>query len=143
MMTFKPGVVRGGVVYWLPRPVTRVRIQEGFDSQTFKVPLRDGEMVTGQSRNGVDLLIEGQIGSQGETLLLSEQEMLEELEALRAACHPSGPEDLCEVVLYQDDVSGECRQYRDCSLVRLETDLSNPWLFTYSMVLRAHDPVMG
>ncbi len=140
MITFRPAIYRGGVLYNLPRPITRLRIQESFDSQTFKVPLRDGELAGGQSRNGVDLLIEGQIGSQGEVLLLSEAQMLEELEALRNACHPGSPDELCELILYQDTGGSESRKYRDCSLVRLDTDLSNPWLFTYAITLRAHDP---
>lgn len=143
MLTFKPAIVREGVTYELPRPLTRLRIQESYDAQVYKVPLREGDVVAGQSRNGVDILIEGQIGKQGETLLLSEEQMLAELEALRAACEPGSPEGVCQLVIYQDVVTGEVRQYRDCSISRVETDLSNPWLFTYAVTLRGHDPRMG
>ncbi len=138
MLTFQPAIYRDGVLYALPRPVSRLRVQESQDFEQFKVPLRAGDELVGRSSRGIDVLIEGQVGTQGSELLSSEAQMFEELSAFREACLGNGPEETFELIFYQNDES--TRKYRGCTCVRFESDLSNPHLFTYSLTIHVEDP---
>ena len=136
---FQPGVYRDGSIYLLPRPVTRFRVSERWDYQQFKVPLKAGDVHVGHSRDGIDLLIEGQFGSQDGDLKLSEEAMFDALEALRSSLDVTSDNDKFEFFTYYDSDSTTYRKYKNCSAVRLEFDLSSPHLFTYSATLHADD----
>lgn len=140
MLTFKPAIWRNGTLYELPRPVRSVRVQDSWDFAQFKVPLAAGDSIEGRSLNGVDLSIEGECGTQAGTLLSDEAAMFAELEALREALGVTTPEDAYELFLYHDAVAGTYRSFRECSTVRFEYDLSQPWLFTYSVLIHAANP---
>jgi hypothetical protein len=140
MLTFKPAIWRDGVLYELPRPVRSVRVQDSWDFAQFKVPLADGDAVEGRSQNGVDIAIEGECGTQAGALLADEAAMFGELESLRTALGVATPEDEYELFLYHDAVAGTYRSFRKCSTVRFEYDLSEPWLFNYSLLVHAADP---
>lgn len=139
---FEPAVVRDSTIVRLPRPIAALRVQETWDFERFKVPLRDGDQSLGHSRQGVDILIDGQIGSQDGALKLSEESMFEALESLRAGLDVSGGGSKFELFLYLDEIGGTYRKFKDCSSVRLEYDLSDPHLFTYSAVIHADDPAI-
>lgn len=142
MFRFKPAVWKGGVLYELPRPVTVVRIQDSFDFARFKVPLAAGDSVAGRSRNGVDIAIEGEIGTQAGTLKSSEQSMFNTVDALRAALSAGAPDQTYQFFVYHDAPSGTYRSFRSCTTVRFECDLSAPQLFAYSALIHASDPAI-
>ena len=139
---FKPAVYKSSVLYELPRPVPVLRVRDGWDASRFKVPLADGDALVGHSRQGVDITLEGQIGSQSGALKLSEGDMLEGLEALRSALDVSSASEKFEFFLYHDAASGTYRKFKSCSAVQFEMDLSNQSLFTYSLVVHAENPVL-
>lgn len=142
MLHFKPAIWRDGTLYELPRPIRSLRIQDEWDFTRFKVPLVDGDLTVGRSRDGVDIVIAGQIGSQAGTLRLTEAEMFAELEALRAALNPLPDDEPYEFFVYHDPSAGTYRSFRRCSTVRFEYDLSNHALFEYSAVIHADDPTI-
>lgn len=139
---FAPAVVRLGTIFRMPRPVVSLRVSEAWDFERFKVPLRDGDHCSGHSRQGVDIHLEGQIGSHDGALRLSEQEMFETLEELRAGLDVGSDDEKYELFLYLDEDSETYRKFKRCSSVRLDYDLSNPHLFTYSAVIHAEDPII-
>jgi hypothetical protein len=140
MLTFKPAIWRDGTLYELPRPVRSLRLQDGWDFAQFKVPLAAGDTIEGRSQNGVDIAIEGECGTQAGALLPDETAMFAELEALRSALGVETPEEVYELFIFHDATSGTYRSFRDCSTVRFEYDLSEPWLFTYSILIHAANP---
>lgn len=142
MFRFKPAVWRNGVLYELPRPVHSLRIQDSWDFARFKVPLAAGDSVAGRSRNGVDIAIEGEVGTVGGVLKSGEQTMFAAIEALRGALGVDAPDDEFELFLYHDPGTATYRSFRRCTTVRFESDLSEPWLFSYSAVIHASDPTI-
>lgn len=140
---FKPAVERDGELYELPRPVTHLSIQEAWDSERFKTLLVDGDTVVGSTRNGVEITLTGEIGSQAGMLTLSETEMFAALEELRAQVHVGPDEDeKYRFYLYHDATTATYRYFQSCTTVRLETDLSNLKSFGYRLVIHAEDPVI-
>ena len=139
---FRPAVARGTTVVEFPRPVPTLRLQESWHNERFKVPLRDGDTLVGHSRNGVDIILQGQVGSHEGTLQLDEQAMLDTLATLRAALHVDADHGKYRLLLYWDEATDTARHFRDCSTVRLEIDLSDEHLFTYAATIHADDPVL-
>ena len=139
---FKPAVYKSSALYELPRPVPVLRVRDAWDASRFKVPLADGDALVGHSRQGVDISLEGQIGSQSGSLKTSEGAMLEELEALRSTLDVSSASEKFEFFIYHDATSGTYRKFKLCSTVQFEMDLSNQNLFTYSLVVHAENPVL-
>jgi hypothetical protein len=139
---FRPAVLRGGVLFELPRPVLSLRAQDAWDFEQFKVPLLPGDFTAGHSRSGVDLSVEGQIGSHAGALRTSEEQMLATLESLRGALDVAGTDEKYTFFLYHDVTSGTYRSFKRCSTVRLDYDLSNVHLFSWSAVIHADDPVL-
>ena len=142
MFNFKPAVWKDSVLYELPRPVTVVRIHDSWDFARFKVPLAVGDSVAGRSANGVDIAIEGEIGTQAGSLKGDEASMFAAIEALRSALSADAPDDEYELFVYHDAGSATYRSFRRCTTVRFECDLSAPQLFVYSAVIHASDPVI-
>ena len=139
---FKPAVLSGETLFELPRPVTSLRLQDAWDFEQFKVPLADGDEVAGHSRQGVDVFLEGQIGTRAGALKPGEAEMFAEIENLRSALHVGAPDEKYTLFLYHDSGTSTYRHLKSCSTVRLEYDLSDKHLFTYSAVIHAEDPVV-
>ena len=139
---FSPAIYRDATLWELPRPVSSMRIQESWDFERFKVPLADGDSHVGHSKQGVDISIEGQFGSQDGVTKLSEAEMFAVLESLRTKLDISADSEKFEFFLYYDISSGTYRKFRECSTVRLEYDLSSPHLFAYSAIVHADDPTI-
>lgn len=140
MFLFKPAIWRDSELFELPRPIIVLRIQDSWDFARFKVPLLDGDTLTGHSRGGVDVSLEGQVAAQAGDLKLTEAAMFAALESLRAALDVSGTDDLYQLFLYHDAGSATYRSLKSCSTVRFEYDLSDKRLFTYSAVIHAADP---
>jgi hypothetical protein len=65
--------------------VLSLRVHDAWDFDRFKVPLADGDFTVGHSRQGVDIAIEGQIGTQAGALKADEQAMLAAIADLRDA----------------------------------------------------------
>ncbi len=143
MFTFRPAIFRNGQLTELPRPVTSLRIQDSWDFARFKVPLKDGSFTAGHSRNGVDISLEGQIGSVAGAVKLSEEAMFGALESLRSALDANGATDRYRFFVYHDVSSGTYRSFGDCCTVRFEYDLSHPSLFTYSVLIHASDAALS
>jgi len=139
---FKPAVYGGAGLYELPRPVPVLRVRDSWDSSRFKVPLADGDATVGHSRQGVDISLEGQVGSQSGTLKTTEGAMLQELETLRETLDVSSAAEKYEFFIYHDSSSGVYRKFKTCSTVQFEMDLSDQNLFTYSLIVHAEDPVL-
>ena len=139
---FKPAVYDGSSLYELPRPIVSLRLQDAWDFEQFKVPLRDGDTAVGHSRDGVDIAIDGQIGTQQGELKASEEEMFQEIETLRSRIDVDSSADKYELFLYHDAASDVYRKFKSCSTVRFDVDLSDKHLFTYSAVIHADDPVI-
>lgn len=142
MFSFRPSLVRPDAVFELPQPVTSVRVQDAFDFAKLKSPLVSGDMLVGHSSSGVDIAIEGQIGSHAGDLRLSEEQMFLTLEALRQAVHSASSEDRYRLFLYFDPSTATYRSFRDCATVRFEYDLSRKQLFTYTLVIHASRPAI-
>ena len=62
-LTFRPAVYKGGELFELPRPITQVRILDRWDFERLKVLMSPGDYLTGHSRHGIEISIEGQFGS--------------------------------------------------------------------------------
>lgn len=142
MFRFKPAVWKGGALYELPRPVTVVRWQDSWDFERFKVPLAAGDAIAGRSANGVDIAIEGEIGTQAGALKADEATMFAAVQTLRAALAPATPDQVYQFFLYHDAGSSTYRSFKRCTTVRFECDLSAPRLFSYSAVIHAADPAI-
>lgn len=142
MFKFKPAVWKGGVLYELPRPVTVVRIQDSWDFARFKVPLAAGDSIAGRSANGVDIAIEGEIGTQAGALKVDEEAMFGAIAGLRSALSAGTPDAVYELFVYHDAASATYRSFRNCTTVRFDCDLSAPQLFVYSALIHASDPTI-
>jgi len=142
MFRFKPAVWDGGVLYELPRPVIAVRIQDSWDFARFKVPLAAGDALAGRSANGVDIAIEGEIGTQAGALKAGEESMFAAIETLRTALATDDPDATYELFLYHDVATATYRSFRGCTTVRFECDLSESKLFVYSALIHASDPTI-
>lgn len=140
--TFKPALYTGSTFYELPRPVTTLRIQDSWDFEQFKVPLADGDTLVGHSRQGIDISIAGQLGTQAGGLKISEADMFQELEELRNYLDVTSGGDQYEFFLYHDTTTATYRKLKSCSTIRFEYDLSNKAIFTYSAALHAEDPTI-
>ena len=139
---FKPSIWKNAGLFELPRPVTSLRVQDAWDYDDYKIPLADGDVLVGRSQRGVDVAVEGQVGTQGGALKPSEEAMFEALEALRSALAAGDPDDTYDFFLYYDAASNEYRHFKKCTTVRFDSDLSNPHLFEYSLLIHAEDPVL-
>jgi hypothetical protein len=142
MFSFRPSIVRPTSVFELPQPVTSVRVQDSFDFAKLKAPQVTGDLLVGHSSSGVDIAIEGQIGSHAGDLRLTEEQMFLTLETLRQAIHSTSPEDRYRLFLYFDPATATYRSFRDCATVRFEYDLSRKQLFTYTLVVHASRPTI-
>lgn len=143
MWTFRPAIWKGGVLTGLPRPVTGLRLQDSWDYERFKTPLADGDHLAGQSRNGVDILIEGQVGTVASVVKIDEPAMLSAITSLRNLLDVDDADGRYTLILYHDSSAGLYRVLRKCTTVRFESDLSDKRLFTYSVVIHASDPVLA
>ncbi|MEX0715334.1 MAG: hypothetical protein WD066_02040 [Planctomycetaceae bacterium] len=140
--TFRPAVYRDSTLHELPRPVDVLRWQDAWDFDRFHVPLADGDHTVGHSQQGIDVAIEGRIGTQAGALCASEEEMFDALAALRSALGVGAGDERFELFLYHDAASQTYRKFKSCSTVRFEADLSDPHLFAYSAVIHADDPAL-
>jgi hypothetical protein len=139
---FKPAIWKGGTLYELPRPVNVVRLQDSWDFARFKVPLAAGDELAGRSANGVDIALEGEIGTQAGVLRPDEAAMFTAVQALRTALSPANPDQVYQFFLYHDAASATYRSFKDCTTVRFDCDLSTKQLFTYSALIHASDPTV-
>lgn len=140
---WKPALyTAAGGLYLLPRPVVSLSWQDTWDFEQLKVLLADGDEVTGHSRGGVDVRIEGQIGEQAGALKLTEQDMFTALETLRSRLDVASDGEKYELFLYHDDATTTYRKFKQASTVRFECDLSDVHLFGYSLVAHADDPTL-
>jgi hypothetical protein len=142
MWIFQPAIGKAGSLWHLPRPVTAIRLADSWDFEKYKTPLADGDMVTGQSRNGVDIQLEGQIGHVAGSLRLDENAMLLAMLNLRSRLDVENPAGRFRLVLYHDATSGQSRYFEKCTTVRFESDLSDARLFTYSVLVHASSPAL-
>ena len=140
MFLFNPAIWRNGVLYELPRPVVAVRIQDAWNFEKLKVPLSNGDIYTGHSQLGVDLSVEGKVGTASGTIQATEEKMFLTLESLRAALQVDPTHAPYDFFLYLDNSTKTYRSFRRCTTVRFEYDVSDPHLFTYRIVIHAADP---
>jgi len=140
MLQFIPAILRGSQIVEFPRPILACRVHDSWDFLKLKVPRQDGDQLAGPSRGGVEIAIEGQVGSQTGELKLSEERMLEALETLRAALH-SGEDAGFSLALYQSG-PGAFRYFRKCLTSRFDFDLSSPRLYSYAVSIHAADPTL-
>ncbi len=133
-MMLRPAVRTAGPWYELPGPITGCRIQESWDAERFKVPLRAGDQVAGLSRNGIDVTLRGAVGKRGEAAAFTEQAMWDTLLELREKLDVAG-ETKFELRLLADGDRADL--LTGCTTTRFEYDLSNPSLFSYSVQIHA------
>ncbi len=138
----RPAVERGGEVYELPQPITNFAIKDSWDGERFKTLLVDGDTTVGTTRNGVDITLFGEIGSEAGDVALTRAEMLAALEELRARLHVGLDDDKFRFYLYRDVESETYRFFESCTTTRLETDLTNPQAFRFELVIHADDPTI-
>jgi len=136
---FKPAIFRDSILYELPRPVSLVKMTDIWDFERFKVPLSSGDSLLGQSLHGVEIILEGNLGSQGGTLKLTEQQMFDEIDTLRTKLDVTAATSLFEFFLYHDTSSATYRKFKKCSGLKFEWDLSNEALFSFAAVIHASD----
>lgn len=139
MWTFRPAILHAGSIAWLPRPITVCRVHDSWDFLKLKAPLREGDFVSGVSRDGAEITLEGQCGSQDGSLTLSETSMLATLQALREALNTADPSGF-ELALYHNSATDEFHYFRSCATVRFDWDLSSPRIYAYALSIHAADP---
>ncbi len=139
-LVFRPGIWREGSYFELPRPIPVLRIEDQWDYQRLKVPLRPGDVLAGQSPDGVDIVIQGQFGSWNGSVTASEAEMFAAVESLRQAVRMGPDDERYELFVYYDPETATYRKFRQCTTVRFECDLSNVHLFGYELVVHAEEP---
>ena len=139
-LTFNPAIYRDTLLYELPRPIDSLRVRDSWDFQTFKIPMADGNTIVGGSRKGVEIVVEGRIGSQAGTLKLTETDMYQEIKDLRNALDVPETTDTYSFFLYYDATVGLYRKFKSCLTIRFEFDLSDEKLYSYSAVIYAADP---
>jgi len=142
-MVFRPGIWRDGTYVELPRPIPVLRIEDQWDYQKLKVPLRAGDVYAGQSPDGVDVVIQGQFGTWNGTVTSTEAAMIQAVEALRNVVRMGAEDERYEFFVYYDPDSGVYRKFRACTTVRMECDLSNVHLFGYELVIHAEEPELS
>ena len=140
MLTFDPALILPGGTFALPRPVTSLKILDGWDAARFKVPARPGEVTRGRSPGGVTVSVRGQVGRHGGTVRAGEAAMFQTLENLRAALHALSPEESFGLALFRDGPA--VRGFAGCTAAKVECDLSEASLYGYALVIRADDPVL-
>lgn len=139
---WKPALFDASGLYLLPRPVTSLSWQDSWDFDPLKVLLAEGDELAGLSRGGIEIRIEGQIGSQDGSLKLTEQEMFTTLETLRSRVNASSDAAKYEFFIYHDDASSTYRKLKSATTVQFECDLSDVHLFTYTVSIHADDPTL-
>lgn len=139
---FRPALYRGGTWYEFPPPTLTLRLAETWDAERFKIPLRDGDTLVGHSRNGVDIVIRGELGSAGNDPPLDEPALFALLDGLRTALHVSSDDDRFWFYLFRDESSDTFRHFRECSTLRFEYDLSDTRLVTWIATIHAADPTL-
>lgn len=135
VLAWQPALWRSGTLYVFPRPVPRIRIRETWDAARFKVPLQDGETWTGLSRNGVEIVLEGQL------LAPNPHHLWTLLDQLRNALHCSA-DDKAWLFLAHEPAAALYRHLRGCTTQRFDYTLSDPLALAYSAVLHADDPTL-
>ena len=128
--TARPVVYSNGTLYSLPQPVRVFRFRDMWEFARFKVPLKDGEFINGQSRNGVTVVIEGQIAGQDGSAKQTVAEMFAEVEAMRTHLNANSSNGKFELFLVHDSATPYYRKFKACSTVRFEVDLSQRTLFS-------------
>ena len=139
---FKPALYKNAVLYPLPRPVLSVRFQDAWDAEQFKVPLKDGDFMTGHSQQGVEILVEGQVGTQSGDWDSSEEDRLPLLEDLQDKLDVNSDGEKYTFFLLHDAVTPTYRKFKSCSTVRFDYDLSDKSLYKYSIAIHADDPLL-
>jgi hypothetical protein len=152
---FAPAIAREANLWELPRPITKLRWDDTWDRLKFKVPLRLGDQTTGQSLNGAELVIEGQLRRHQAHELRSESERLAVLIALREQLllgdggSVSGPDRFepieiapspFDLVVAVDTETLAQLRWTACTAVRVEWDVSDEHVWTYRLELHADDP---
>ncbi|HVJ84976.1 MAG TPA: hypothetical protein VM452_04980 [Caulifigura sp.] len=140
MWIFEPAIWKGGSLWQLPRPVAAIRLADSWDFEKYKTPLADGDLVTGHSRNGLDVQLEGQIGHVAGSLRIDENAMLLAMLNLRTRLDVDNAAGRFRLVLYRNTSTGQSRYFEKCSTVRFESDLSDPRLISYSVLIHASSP---
>ncbi|VAX40666.1 hypothetical protein MNBD_PLANCTO02-2909 [hydrothermal vent metagenome] len=140
--TFKPTIDNGVLLQELPRPILRLSVQDAWDFEQFKVPMKDGDTLVGHSQKGIEISIDGQVGTQAGTPTLTEEAMFTALESLRAVADVADSNSKYDFFLYYDVATSTYRKFKSCSTVRFEYDISDNTLFTYSLVIHAEDPAI-
>ncbi|ADG69373.1 hypothetical protein Plim_3560 [Planctopirus limnophila DSM 3776] len=139
-LQFHPAIARSTAWFSLPRPIVSLRVQDVWDSERFKSPLIDGQRTVGHSQGGSTIVIQGQVAAQAGEVRFTEAEMLATLLSLREALHVGESQPKFDFVLFFDPVTHERQYFQECSTTRLEWDLSEASLYTYSLTIQADDP---
>lgn len=129
-LVFRPVILKNGVEFELPRPLSKVLIEDLWDLEI------------GPQKVGTNITLEGQVGSQDGELLLTEDEMLAEIEQLRASSDIVNASEKYSLYLYHDATNEVYRRFANCQTTKLDFDLSNKNLFSYSMLVTTDDPTI-
>ena len=140
--TNEPAIYQNAALHKFPLPIRKLRIRDAWDFQQFKVPLKDGDQLTGHSQQGVEILIEGQVALQDGAAKLTEGEMFAEIESLRTVLDAGSSSGKYELFLFHDTVTPYYRKFKSCATRQLEINLANRDLFSYSVLIHAEDPVI-
>lgn len=140
MLQFAPALLHGEAVIDFPRPIVVCRLHDSWDFLKLKVPRQDGDQLAGPSRDGVEITLEGQIGTHSGELKLSEETMLATIETLRTALH-SADDSGYVLALYRTGDAGY-RYFRRCLTSRFDVDFSNQRIYAYAVSIHAADPVL-
>lgn len=143
---WKPAIYKGSTLTWLPRPVDTVRLTTEWDNRESKVPLKDGISTTGHSLNGRVITIGGKTGKNESGFLCTDEDRMDELEAVLTLLDISADSEKFELFLYHDAGSGVYRKFKQCSPKsygyaqgeRQDERVHSP----YELVIVAEDPVL-
>lgn len=138
MWKFDPAIESSSETFLLPRPITVCKIVDRWSASRFRVPLRDGDVVHGRSRSGVDISIRGRLGEHDGGLAVGEMPMFDLLEQMRESLHVTDSEEQLGLVLFSQGTTR--RGFQRCSITRLDYDLSDAALFGYSLLVHASEP---
>ncbi len=140
--SIQPKIYAGSTLYEFPRPVRSLRLRDAWDFDRFKIPLKDGESIAGQSRTGVTIFIDGQIATQISTSKQTEAEMFAEIETMRSHLNANNTNGKFELFLFHDSATPYYRKLKNCSTIRFDVDLTNRTLFTYAIEILSDDPTL-
>ena len=137
--TVQPKVYVGTTLYEFPRPIRKLWFRDAWEFDRYKIPLKDGEVLAGQSRNGVRVFLEGQIAHHDSAEITTLAGMFDEVETMRSQLDANETNGKYEFFFFHDSATPYYRKLKDCTTLKFEVNLTTKNLFSYSVEIHSDD----